>query len=69
MSDVKEKLEAIKKAALEMIDRIVDLIVVFVLSTIVLPLLFLWGVVKLGRVIFSQGFSVATRDRPAEKEF
>lgn len=67
MSDVKAKIEAIKKTALEMIDKIIDLIVVFVLSTIALPLLFLWGFIKLGRLIFVQGFSVVAGERPAEK--
>ena len=55
--DVKVKIEAIKKAALELVDRLVDLIVVFVLSTIALPLLFLWGILKLGRLVIGQGFS------------
>jgi hypothetical protein len=67
MSDVKAKIEAIKKTALEMIDKIIDLIVVFVLSTIALALLFLWGLIKLGRLIFVQGFSVVAGERPAEK--
>ena len=67
IADVKAKIEAIKKTALEMIDKIIDLIVVFVLSTIALPLLFLWGVIKLGRLIFVQGFSVVAGERPAEK--
>jgi len=53
--DVKAKIEAIKKAALELVDRLVDLIVVFVLSTIALPLLFLWGILKLGRLVVGKG--------------
>jgi hypothetical protein len=56
--DVKEKLEALQTAALGMIDRIVDLIVVFVLSTIALPLLFLWGIFKLGKLVVDRGLSL-----------
>jgi hypothetical protein len=56
MLDVKAKFEKIKVLALEMIDRIVDLIVVFVLSTIVLPLLFLWGMAQLGRLCLGRSF-------------
>jgi len=56
--DVREKLEAIQTAALGMIDRIVDLIVVFVLSTIALPLLFLWGIFRLGKLVVDRGLSL-----------
>jgi len=54
MLDLKERLESIKLATLNLIDRIVDLIVVFVLNTILLPLLFLWGFLKLGRLLFGR---------------
>ncbi len=54
MLDIGERLESIKLATLDLIDRIVDLIVVFVLNTIVLPLLFLWGLLKLGRLLFGR---------------
>jgi len=49
--DLQSRLEVIKAAAMQLIDRIVDLIVVFVLSTIALPLLFLWGLFKLGKLL------------------
>lgn len=55
MLDIKTRLNTIKYAALNVIDRIVDLIVVFVLSTVVLPLLFLWGFARLGRAIIDHG--------------
>lgn len=45
----------IQQAALQLIDKVVDLIVVFVLSTIVLPLLFLWGLLRLGRLLPGSG--------------
>ncbi|MDH3999001.1 MAG: hypothetical protein OET90_09215, partial [Desulfuromonadales bacterium] len=57
MLDVRTKLAVIKQAALELIDKIVDLIVVFVLSTIVLPLLFFWGLLKLGRLVVGRSFT------------
>ncbi len=49
--DVQTRLQQIKAIAKLMIDRIVDLIVVFVLNTIVLPLFFLWGIVRLGKML------------------
>ena len=53
--DIASKLDEVKLAAMQIIDRIIDLIVVFVLSTIVLPLLFLWGFFKLGGLMISRG--------------
>ncbi len=53
--DVKTKFTAVKSLAQEMVDTVIDLIVVFVLNTIVLPLLFLWGIVRLGRLLCGTG--------------
>lgn len=53
--DVKTKFTAVKSLAQEMVDTVIDLIVVFTLNTIVLPLLFLWGIVRLGRLICGRG--------------
>jgi hypothetical protein len=52
MLDVNSRLEAVKNASLDLIDRVVDLIVVFFLSAIALPLLFLWGIIPLSRLFF-----------------
>lgn len=52
---VAAKIEAIESVTLGLVDTIVDLIVVFVLSTIVFPLLFLWGVLKLGQLVIGRG--------------
>ena len=46
--DFKATLEAYQQAAAQVSEQLIELIVVFVLQTIVLPLLFLWG---LGRVL------------------
>lgn len=54
MFDVNAKFKAVKSLAQEMIDTIVDLIVVFILSTIVLPILFLYGIIKLGQLLTSR---------------
>jgi hypothetical protein len=51
MMTVQNKVKKLKEIATQLIDRMVDLIVVFVLNTIVLPLLFLGAVYKLGRGI------------------
>ena len=53
--DVKAKFTAVKSLAQEMVDTVIDLIVVFALNTIVLPLLFLWGIVRLGRLLCGTG--------------
>ena len=46
---VQNKIQKLKEIASGLIDRLVDLIVVFVLNTIMLPLLFLGIIYKLGR--------------------
>jgi hypothetical protein len=51
MMTVQKKVKKLKEVATQLIDRMVDLIVVFVLNTIILPLLFLWAIYKLGRKI------------------
>ncbi len=56
--DVSAKFKAVKRLAQEMIGTIVDLIVVFVLNAIVLPLAFLWGIIKLGQLMAHRGFNL-----------
>jgi hypothetical protein len=56
--DVNEKFNAVKRQVQEIIGTIVDLIVVFVLNTMVLPLAFLWGIVKLGQLVANRGFNI-----------
>jgi hypothetical protein len=56
--DVIAKFKAVKRLAQGMIETIVDLIVVFVLNAIVLPLAFLWGIIKLGQLIAHRGFNL-----------
>jgi hypothetical protein len=46
---VQNKIQKLKEIATGLIDRMVDLIVVFVLNTIIMPLLFLGVIYKLGR--------------------
>ncbi len=65
--DIRTKLEEIKTASGELIDHIVDLIVIFVISTIFLPILFLWAILKLGRLIIGGGFGVSGEEWIAEK--
>jgi hypothetical protein len=57
IADIEAMIETINKATGELVDRLVDLIVVFVLSTIALPLLFLWGILKLGRLVVGHGIN------------
>ena len=53
--DVKTKFAAVKNLTQEMVDTVIDLIVVFTLNTIVLPLIFLWGIFRLGRLVCGKG--------------
>ena len=54
--DVRSNLEAIKVISFDMFNHIVNLIVVFVLNTVLFPLLFLWVFFKLGKLLVGQEF-------------
>jgi hypothetical protein len=54
--DLKSKYEAIKNIVSGMFSYLVDLIVVFVINTILLPLIFLWGFLKLSRLFVGRNF-------------
>lgn len=54
--DVRSNLEAIRVIAFDMFNHIVNLIVVFVLNTVLFPLLFLWVFFKLGKLLVGQEF-------------
>jgi len=64
--DVNARFKAVRQLAQDMIETIVDLIVVFTLSTIVLPLAFLWGIIRLGKLIGVRGFDVLSIRRIAK---
>lgn len=52
-TDVGTRLENLKDVAGRTVENIVSLIVVFLLQTLVLPLLLLWGLLRLGRALTS----------------
>ncbi len=47
-------LESVKSISSDMVDKIIALIVVFVVSTMVLPIIFLWGIIRLGRLLIGE---------------
>ncbi len=49
--DVRKRYEAMKDSAAQAVEHIVKLIVVFLLQTLVVPLLLLWGLLRIGRVL------------------
>jgi hypothetical protein len=55
--DIKKIGEDMKQAASSSVRHMIDLMVVFLLQTLVLPLLFLWGLAVAGRSVISS-FSV-----------
>ncbi|PLY00519.1 MAG: hypothetical protein C0622_08700 [Desulfuromonas sp.] len=60
--DIKAKIEFVKESFTRLIDHIVSLIVVFVVNTIFLPILFLWGLLRIGRIFISRGFGVTAEE-------
>ncbi len=53
-TDVRKRLEELKEAASAAVNHVVNLIVVFVLQTLVMPLLIVWGLLRLGRVLLAR---------------
>ena len=52
--DARQRLEELRDRTTEAAERIVDLIVIFVFQTIVLPLVFLWLLIELAKAIVSR---------------
>ncbi|MDR0378387.1 MAG: hypothetical protein LBI62_00285 [Candidatus Accumulibacter sp.] len=52
LAETRAKLENLKQSAENAVDRIIDLMVIFVLETIVLPVFFLWALFHVGRGVF-----------------
>jgi hypothetical protein len=50
-ADARAKLESLKNSAENAVERIIRLMVIFALETIVLPLLFIWALLALGRSV------------------
>lgn len=56
--DVKTRLDELSQAAAELSEYVLDMIVVFLLQTIIFPLLFLWLAIKLVKLIISVQYRV-----------
>lgn len=56
--DVKDQLDALSQAAAELSEYVLDMIVVFLLLTVIFPLLFLWLAIKLLKSIIGAEFRV-----------
>lgn len=54
---LKERLESIKTVSFGLFDTIIDLLIIFLINTILLPIAFLWGFVKLGQLLINKEFS------------
>lgn len=52
--DARQRLEALRDTAADAAERIVDLIVIFVFQTVVLPLVFLWLLIEVAKAIVSR---------------
>lgn len=51
--DVEQRIEQLNRVATEMTRQVINLIVVFVLQTLLLPLAFLWLVVRIARIMLA----------------
>jgi hypothetical protein len=52
LTEARARLESLKQSAENAVDRIINLMVIFVLKTIVLPVFFLWALFHVGRGVF-----------------
>jgi hypothetical protein len=51
--DIKAQLEELSQAAAKVSENVIDMIVVFLLQTIIFPILFLWLAIKLVKSIIT----------------
>ena len=56
VASVKGKIAALKEKAGEMTENFIRLSIVFILNTIVIPILFLWGLINIGRLLIGNTF-------------
>ena len=61
--DLRNKLTALKDTVSNAVEYIINLIVVFVLQTILIPLLVLWALVKLTGYLFGSNISILIEDK------
>jgi hypothetical protein len=52
LTEARARLESLKQSADNAVDRIIDLMAIFVLETIVLPIFFIWALFHVGRSVF-----------------
>jgi hypothetical protein len=60
--DIKSRLSALKDSVSNAVEYIINLIIVFVLQTILIPLLVLWALVKLTGYLFRNNISIFIED-------
>ncbi|MDW7646378.1 MAG: hypothetical protein SCI25_15220 [Desulfuromonadales bacterium] len=65
--DFRQRLEAIKRVTTGIFDQLIQLVVIFVLNTILLPLFFLWGLLWLGRLLFTPNFGQVAEKHMRER--
>jgi hypothetical protein len=61
-TETRARLENLKQSAENAVDRIIRLMVIFVLETIVLPIFFVWALFGVGRSVFETPAAPAERD-------
>jgi hypothetical protein len=64
--DIKDRLSALKDSVSNAVEYIINLIIVFVLQTIIIPLLVLWALVKLSGFLFRSNMTIFIEDKLKE---
>jgi hypothetical protein len=62
-TETRARLENLKRSTEDAVDRIIRLMVIFVLETIVLPIFFIWALFSVGRSVFETPAAQAGQDR------
>ena len=63
MLNLKKQFDTLKDLASNIIEYLINLIIVFILQTIIIPLLILWALIKLSGYIFGSNFSTSMEQR------
>ncbi len=65
--DFRSRLNAVKSITGRIFDKLVELIVIFLLNTVLFPLAFLWGIIRLVRLVFRPDFGRNLEERWLER--
>jgi hypothetical protein len=67
VAGIKQKIAELKDRAGEITKNFIRLSIVFILNTVIIPILFLWGLINFGRILIGNSFGVRFEEKIKSK--